>query len=96
MNEQEEGPDPALLIANEFACVRVRKVQTRNGERLEIHSMSRETSIVLDALALESLTWSTVLDVGRGLEQPFGPEQGLEPRSAARPIQSSLDDKKEA
>lgn len=61
-----------LIIANEFATVTVRKVQTRNGERLEIRSGDR--AIRLDAIALEALTWSTALEVGQALETPFGPE----------------------
>jgi hypothetical protein len=96
VNELAEDRDPALLITNEFACVRVRKVHTRNGERLEILSLGRERSIVLDALALESLTWSTVLDVGRGLEQPFGPEQDLEPQTSVSSSKSFRQEAKEA
>jgi hypothetical protein len=60
------------LIANEFATVTVRKVSTRNGERLEIRS--GDQAIRLDAIALEALTWSDPLQVGKGLETPFGPE----------------------
>lgn len=61
-----------LIIANEFAMVTVRKIHTRNGERLEIRSGDR--AIRLDAIALEGLTWSTSLEVGKALETPFGPE----------------------
>ena len=51
-----------------------RKVTTRNGERLEIRSMGQDQVIKLDALALEALTWSTPLEVGKGLETPLGPD----------------------
>lgn len=61
-----------IIIANEFATVTVRKVETRNGERLEIRS--GENAIRLDAIALEALTWSNALEVGKALETPFGPE----------------------
>ncbi|GLY79235.1 hypothetical protein [Actinoallomurus iriomotensis] len=65
----------ALIVANEFAAVAVRKVATRNGERLEIRSLGNEAYVIrLDALALEALTWSDPLTVGRGLETPLGPE----------------------
>jgi hypothetical protein len=61
-----------IIVANEFATVTVRKVQTRNGERLEIRS--GENSVRLDAIALEALTWSSALEVGKALETPLGPE----------------------
>jgi hypothetical protein len=58
----ERGTDEHLLrredsveIANEFAFVRVRKVHTRNGERLEIEAPRRDTLIRLDPLELESI-----------------------------------------
>lgn len=69
-SDTHEGP--ILIVSNEFATVTVRKVRTRNGERLEIRSGER--SVRLDAIALEALTWSDPLQVGRGLETPFGPE----------------------
>jgi hypothetical protein len=61
-----------LIISNEFATVTVRKVSTRNGARLEIRSGDK--SVKLDAIALEALTWSSALEVGQALENPFGPE----------------------
>ena len=67
-----ESQSEMWLIANEFATVTVRKVSTRNGERLEIRS--GDQAIRLDAIALEALTWSDPLQVGKGLETPFGPE----------------------
>jgi hypothetical protein len=69
-----QGSTAGFVVANEFAVVSVRKVGTRNGERLEIRSLSHDRSILLDAIALEALTWSTPLEVGRGLETPFGPD----------------------
>ena len=65
--------DGELLIQNEFTSVRVRKIRTRNGERLEISSLRVPHTIRLDALVLESLTWRDVLELGSGLETPFGP-----------------------
>ena len=61
-----------ITITNEFTSVRVRKVRTRNGERLEISSLRVPHEIRLDALVLESLTWRTQEDLARGLERPFG------------------------
>ncbi|MGO1834424.1 hypothetical protein CZ771_05915 [Actinomycetales bacterium JB111] len=49
-----EGP---IVIANEFADVVVRKVETRNGVRLEIWSPKRGTAIRYDAVALDCLSY---------------------------------------
>ncbi|WP_199824031.1 hypothetical protein [Streptomyces sp. NBRC 109706] len=49
-----EGP---VVIANEFADVVVRKVQTRNGTRLEIWSPRRNTCVRYDAVALDCLSY---------------------------------------
>lgn len=56
--------------------MRVRVVQTRNGERLEIQSLRLPYSIRLDALLLEALSWQDPLELGKALEQPFGPHSG--------------------
>lgn len=72
--------DPALRygemveISNEFSSVRITKVWTRNGERLEISSPRTDQHIRLDALELESLTWQTTETFSNFLQQPFGPE----------------------
>lgn len=65
---------PEIVISNEFATVVVRKVQTRNGERLEITAPGSGRSVRLDALVLESLTWRDALELGKGLATPFGPQ----------------------
>ena len=63
-------------LSNEFATVRIRRVETRNGVRLEISSPRLGTSIQLDPVALESLTWQS-MDLFSGfLRRPFGPEDG--------------------
>jgi hypothetical protein len=69
-----EDDGHVIVVANEFASVAVRKVATRNGERLEIRSLGHDQVVRLDALALEALTWSTPLEVGKGLETPLGPD----------------------
>ncbi len=71
-DEQVSGE---IVVTNEFASVVVRKVLTRNGERLEIAAPSSGRSIRLDALVLESLTWSNSLELGKGLRTPFGPDR---------------------
>jgi hypothetical protein len=49
--------EPVLVVVNEFADVRIRRVHTRNGQRLEITSPRRGTTVLLDAVELECLTW---------------------------------------
>lgn len=60
-------------ISNEFARVRVTKVWTHNGERLEFESTRLGYVVRLDALLLESLTWQTPDSLSRLLADPFGP-----------------------
>jgi hypothetical protein len=82
----EPGEQP-IEIVNEFAAVRVRKVHTRNGQRLEISSPRLGYAIRLDALALESLTWQTMDTFTRFLETPFGPPEHERP---AGPVEVTL------
>jgi hypothetical protein len=49
--------DGPIVIANEFADVVLRKVETRNGMRLDIWSPRRGTRIRLDAVALDCLSF---------------------------------------
>lgn len=51
--------EPVLVVVNEFADVRIQRVHTRNGQRLEITSPRRGTSVLLDAVELECLTWQS-------------------------------------
>jgi len=92
MADETRAADPAVDVGNEFAVVSVRKVYTRNGERLEISSPRLGYAIRLDALALESLTWQTMETFTKFLEEPFGPHDrspgvvdvSLTPRSGPR------------
>jgi hypothetical protein len=52
-----ETTDGPIVIANEFADAVVRKVETRNGMRLDIWSPRRGTRILLDAVALDCLSY---------------------------------------
>jgi hypothetical protein len=60
-------------LSNEFADVTIRVVATGNGERLEISSPRRGTSIRLDPVELEALTWQTTDTFTRMLEGSIGP-----------------------
>ncbi len=75
--------DPVIEISNEFTTVCVKKVDTRNGVRLEISSPRLGYRIQLDALALESLTWQTMETFTRFLETPFGPQDRPKPAGVA-------------
>lgn len=51
------GNDGPIVVANEFADVVLRKVETRNGVRLDIWSPRRGTRVLLDAVALDCLSF---------------------------------------
>lgn len=70
--------DGYIEIANEYSLARVRKVRTRNGERLEISAPKQERKILLDPLELETLTWQTKETFSKLLATPFGPETEYE------------------
>lgn len=72
--DQDLGAGETAEIANEFALVRVRVVQTRNGMRLEITAPRLARGIRLDPLELETLTWQTHETFSKFLRTPFGPE----------------------
>lgn len=63
-------------IGNEFALVRVRRIRTRNGHRLEITSPKLQYQFRLDPLELESLTWQAPDTFARMLEHPYGHREG--------------------
>jgi hypothetical protein len=54
-DDQDLRREDPIEIANEFSIVRVSKVHTPNGERLEISSPRRDRLIRLDPLELESI-----------------------------------------
>jgi hypothetical protein len=54
---QDGGNSGPIVIANEFADVVVKKINTRNGVRLEIWSPKRGSCIRFDAVALDALSY---------------------------------------
>ena len=68
----DERTTQQIELSNEFATVVVKKVYTRNGSRLLITSPGLGSSISVDALALESLTWQGMHVFSKFLEKPFG------------------------
>ena len=73
MNNDNGEADFDFELTNEFASVRVRRVHTRNGMRLELTSARLGRTIRLDPMALETLTWQTMDTFSDLLRQPFGP-----------------------
>ena len=75
-----------FTVANEFAEVGVRRVETRNGSRLLIESPKSGQWITLDALELEALTWqnaNTLSAMVGNMHAPLLPdEEGLRDRLA--------------
>lgn len=51
------GNGGPIVIANEFADVVIRKIETRNGMRLDIWSPRRGSRVQLDAVALDCLSY---------------------------------------
>jgi hypothetical protein len=68
--EKDLRGEETVQIANEFAYVHVRKVHTRNGERLEIRSPRRDSLIRLDPMELEAISGLAAEDLVRLLEEP--------------------------
>ncbi|MEO7234629.1 MAG: hypothetical protein ABIW80_04570 [Lapillicoccus sp.] len=52
-----ERLEPSIGLGNEFAEIRVSRVETRNGSRLLIESTRTGQWVALCPLELESLTW---------------------------------------
>lgn len=59
MNAGEAAVGEAITIANEFAEIRVRRVDSRNGSRLLVESPRTGRWVTLCPLELEALTWQS-------------------------------------
>jgi hypothetical protein len=71
-----------ITIANEFAEVVVRRVDTRNGSRLLISSPKSGRSISLDALEVEALTRQNARTLAAMVGNSHGallPDDGSQP-----------------
>jgi hypothetical protein len=76
------NPQTPFQLSNEFAEVSLRVVTRGNGERLEITSQRRGTSIQLDPVELEALTWQTTATFTKMLESSIGPAEITETHQA--------------
>jgi len=61
----------AIELGNEFAQVRVSRVDTRNGSRLLIESPKSGHRIALCPLELEALTWQDPQTFSAMIAHPF-------------------------
>jgi hypothetical protein len=68
-----ESTEPAISLGNEFAEIRVSRVQTRNGSRLLIESTRTGQWVALCPLELESLTWQGPRTFSEMIGHPMEP-----------------------
>jgi hypothetical protein len=62
-----------ITIGNEFAEIRVVRVETRNGSRLLVESPKSGQWVSLCPLELEALTWQNVATFSAMVGNPYGP-----------------------
>jgi hypothetical protein len=62
-----------ISIGNEFADIRVVRVETRNGSRLLIESPRSGQWVALCPLELEALTWQNTATFSAMVGNPYGP-----------------------
>lgn len=61
-------------VGNEFTGAQIRKVWTRNGERLQVFIPNRGTSILLDAMQLEIIAAQDAGQFTKLFERKLGSE----------------------
>jgi hypothetical protein len=62
----------SITIGNEFAEVRVTRVETRNGSRLMVESQKSGQWVALCPLELEALTWQSTATFSAMIGHPNG------------------------
>lgn len=70
---KEHQTSAPIVIGNEFAEIRITRVETRNGSRLLVESTKSGQWIALCPLELEALTWQSPATFSAMLGKPFGP-----------------------
>jgi hypothetical protein len=63
----------AITLGNEFAEVRISRIDTRNGARLLIESPKSGQWVTLCPLEVEALTWQGTATFAAMLGNPFAP-----------------------
>lgn len=69
----EHRTGEAIVVGNEFAEVRVSRVETRNGARLLVESPKSGQWVALCPLELEALTWQDADTFSAMIAKPFAP-----------------------
>jgi hypothetical protein len=69
----QDRPEPAISLGNEFAEIRVSRLETRNGSRLLIESTRTGQWVALCPLELESLTWQGPQTFSEMIGHPMEP-----------------------
>ena len=67
------GPEPAISLGNEFAEIRVSRLETRNGSRLLIESTRTGQWVALCPLEVEALTWQGPRTFSEMIGHPMEP-----------------------
>lgn len=62
-----------IVLGNEFAEIRVQRVDTRNGSRLLVESPRSGHRVLLCPLELEALTWQSPRTFSAMLGRPSAP-----------------------
>jgi hypothetical protein len=68
----EHAQGETIVLGNEFAEIRVTKVETRNGARLLVEAPRSGQWIALCPLELEALTWQQTATFAAMIGNPFG------------------------
>jgi hypothetical protein len=79
----EHAVGQSITIGNEFADVRITRVETRNGSRLLIESQRSGQWVALCPLEVESLTWQSTATFSAMIGHPFGSLVGDQPAESA-------------
>jgi hypothetical protein len=89
---RERATGPAIELANEFAEIHVRRVDTRNGSRLLIESPRSGQWVALCPLELEALTWQSTATFSAMVGQPYGSLVAEDDREPAADDRDSAED----
>jgi hypothetical protein len=73
----------SITVGNEFAEVRITRVDTRNGSRLLIESQRSGQWVALCPLEAEALTWQGTATFSAMIGHPFGSLVGDQPAESA-------------
>jgi hypothetical protein len=79
----EHAVGEPIIIGNEFAEVRITRVNTRNGSRLLIESQRSGQWVALCPLEVEALTWQGTATFSAMIGHPFGSLLSDEPGDLA-------------